>query len=336
MRRVGGALALPQVLADCGLDAAALLAEFGLSTAVFGDPENLIPAQLIGRLGRRAVELGAPGDFGLRIGMQTTLRSMGLLGYLTASAETVGAALQGLVDYYAIQNEAVLLSLCEQSGEVQFSYEVVAPASLGADQLTFGSLGSLLNFLRELCGKGFRLREARFAYPAPTDITLFRSVFGPRLHFDCARSMLVFDTTYLAHRPGSADPVLRELLLSQVRQRNADVEADQVVGRVARVLRTLMATDRFSEAEVARCFGMNRRTLCRRLGAAGTSYQALLDEARFELARQLLQHSRTSMLDIANRLGFADAVTFTRAFRRWSGTTPGRWRRELALSPMRR
>lgn len=332
VRRVGGALALPQVLADCGLDAEPLLAEFGLSAAAFSDPENLIPAHLIGRLARRAVELGAPGDFGLRIGMQTTLRSMGLLGYLTASAETVGAALQGLVDYYVIQNEAVLLSRGEHDGEAYVGYEVAVPGSPGADQLTFGSLGSLLNFMRELCGTGFRPYEVRFAYPAPADATLFRKVFGPRLRFDCARSELVFEAAFLARRPVGADPILRDLLLGQVRQRNAEGDGKQMADRVARVMRTLMAAGRFSEEEVARCFGMNRRTLARRLRCSGTSYQVLLDDARFELARQLLQYSRAGMLDIAARLGFADAVTFTRAFRRWSATTPARWRREQAAA----
>lgn len=330
LRRVGGAHALPQVLADDGLDVTALLAEFGLAPAAFNNPETLIPAHVIGYLMKRAAELGAADDAGVRIGMQATLRSMGLLGYLSASSETVGTALQGLCDYYRIQNEAVVLSLCERDGEALIGYEVIDPLSPGADQITFGSLASMLNFLRELCGASFSLRETRFAYAMPVCLAQFRKVFGPRLRFDCARSELVFEAAFLARRPAGADPVLRDLLLGQVRQRNAEGDGKQMADRVARVMRTLMAAGRFSEEEVARCFGMNRRTLARRLNAGGTTYRALLDDARFELARQLLQYSRASMLDIATRLGFADAVTFTRAFRRWSATTPARWRREQA------
>jgi AraC-like DNA-binding protein len=71
---------------------------------------------------------------------------------------------------------------------------------------------------------------------------------------------------------------------------------------------------------------MHSHTLSRRLKALGTSYQELLDESRFEVARQLLKHSRMEISEIAGMLDYAGARSFIRAFRRWSGTTPARWR----------
>ena len=328
VRRVGGALALPQVLAGNGVDPSALLAEFGLAPATFADAENLIPANLIGRLGARAVELTGLADFGLRVGMQTNLRALGLLGYLANSAETVEAALNCITDFYQIQSQAVVPFLSRRGSEAVFGYDVLEPASPGADQLTFGSLASMLNFLRELCGPGFRPREVCFAYAAPADTSLFRSLFGANLRFDSSSSAMLFDAAYLDRRPPGADPVLHGLLLSQARQQNSSGNLHQVMGRISRVMQTLLAAGRFSEEEVARCFGMNRRTLSRRLRAGGITYQTLLDQVRFDLARQLLGDSRVAMSEIASQLGFADSVTFTRAFRRWSGTPPGRWRRE--------
>jgi hypothetical protein len=68
------------------------------------------------------------------------------------------------------------------------------------------------------------------------------------------------------------------------------------------------------------------RTLNRRLAACGTTFQTLVEEARFGLARQLLEDTDLPLAQIAATLGYADASAFSRAFRRWSGTAPSRWR----------
>ena len=71
-------------------------------------------------------------------------------------------------------------------------------------------------------------------------------------------------------------------------------------------------------------------TLNRRLRDADTSYQALIDDARRQRARELLANPRQRIADIANALGFRDPTSFVRSFKRWHGATPGRYRRELA------
>ena len=71
---------------------------------------------------------------------------------------------------------------------------------------------------------------------------------------------------------------------------------------------------------------MHRRTLNRQLNAVGTTFREVLDEIRFEIARQLLEDSAMEIIHIASFLGYSNASAFTRAFRRWSSTTPANWR----------
>jgi AraC-like DNA-binding protein len=71
---------------------------------------------------------------------------------------------------------------------------------------------------------------------------------------------------------------------------------------------------------------MHRRTLNRRLNELGTNFQKVADEIRFEIARQLLEDSAMEIIQIASFLGYSNASAFTRAFRRWSSTTPANWR----------
>ncbi|MFZ1575243.1 MAG: helix-turn-helix transcriptional regulator [Chromatiaceae bacterium] len=73
-------------------------------------------------------------------------------------------------------------------------------------------------------------------------------------------------------------------------------------------------------------YRLHPRTLNRRLQAEGTSLRTLLDESRYRIARQLLRDTLFSVEDLAVALGYADATAFSRAFRRWSGTSASRWR----------
>lgn len=82
------------------------------------------------------------------------------------------------------------------------------------------------------------------------------------------------------------------------------------------------------EEQIAALFSLHSRTLNRRLIVEGTSFRALAAECRYDVARQLLETSDVNMVEIADVLGYAEASIFTRAFRRWSGTTPARWREE--------
>jgi AraC-like DNA-binding protein len=91
------------------------------------------------------------------------------------------------------------------------------------------------------------------------------------------------------------------------------------------VLRSLLITRQSSLEQVAELFSMHRRTLNRRLEEQNHTFQKLVNEIRYEIARQLLENTRLSMGQIAAILDYSDASVFTRAFRRWSGTTPTAW-----------
>jgi AraC-like DNA-binding protein len=78
---------------------------------------------------------------------------------------------------------------------------------------------------------------------------------------------------------------------------------------------------------VATMLSMHRRTLNRRLRERGTTFQNVLDDVRFEVARELLGASYIGLDDIAAALGYAGVSPFMRAFRRWTGQTAAEWRR---------
>lgn len=89
----------------------------------------------------------------------------------------------------------------------------------------------------------------------------------------------------------------------------------------AGLLRNVVSGD-----DAARHLHLHRRTLNRRLKEAGTTFRRVLDQVRFELAREMLSDTSLPIAEIAIRLGYRMPSTFTRAFRRWSGGSPALWR----------
>ena len=102
--------------------------------------------------------------------------------------------------------------------------------------------------------------------------------------------------------------------------------AESFPDAVRDVLRTALLTGHASADYVADMFSMHRRTLNRHLSACGVTFAELVDEGRFEISRRMLEYSDLDVKQIAAALDYADASAFTRAFKRWSGTTPVAWR----------
>jgi AraC-like DNA-binding protein len=315
-------------LAREGIDAGRLVTEVGLTTAVFDDPDNVVPFAALCRLVKLAADRTGIADVGLRTCMDTGLASLGTLGYLVANSETVGHGLAALETFLYVHDQGATPVLVTAGGTALLGYEVLAPDLPGADQITFGALAIATNLLRQLCGRDFRLLEVSFRYRTPPDTSLFRSFFAAPVRFDADRSALAFDARWLTSPTPNADPYLRRVLLERIQGEVARIgeTADE---RIRRVLRTLVASGRCSVDDAAAAFGVNRRTLARRIGAGGTSFRQLLDDARHSEAQRLLRLSAAPVAEIAARLGYADPTSFTRAFRRWAGKSPREWRKTV-------
>jgi len=214
------------------------------------------------------------------------------------------------------------------------SFGAYQPHLEAADQLGDGAVAVMLNLMRDLCGAGFAPTEARFAHRPPEDVSPFRKFFGPALRFDAEQYGLAFATAWLSRALPHDDPELRRLLQNQIDALEARYGND-FPGQVRSVLRSALLTDAAGADRIAALFSVHSRTLSRHLNSYGTSYRELLDESRFEIARQMLEDSSLDVRRIADMLGYADASAFTRAFRRWSGTTPARWRARNGPRPRR-
>jgi AraC-like DNA-binding protein len=333
--RVGPALAVPDVLRQLGADPAEVLKEAGVDPAVFESAENWISHEARGRLVARCVARTGCRHFGLLLGQRAGLRSFGLLGLLVKYSPDVGTALRSLVRYFHLHNRSGAVELSVEGDRATFSYGADRPPVQAGEQIGDGAVAVMLNILRELCGADWLPLEACFAHRRPDDVAPFYRFFRAPLRFDAERYALVFSAAWIDRAVPHDDAELRRLLQRQIDALEAR-HASDFPARVRSVLRTALLTDDAGAARVAALLSMHSRTLRRRLVAGGTTFRALVDEVRFEIARQLLEDSSLHVGGIADTLGYSDASAFTRAFRRWSGTTPARWRTARTGSASRR
>jgi AraC-like DNA-binding protein len=332
--RISSLVRLPAVLRSLGADVARLLAEVGIEPSLLDNPDNVIGYATRSRLLNHCVARTGCHHLGLLVGQQGQLQDLGLIGLLAKYSPDAGAALRSLVRHFHLHARGVSLSLTVDDDAATLGYTIHLPHTVATDQVGDGAAAMMLNVMRSLCGPDWAPAEVLLAHRRPADERPYRQVFRAPLRFDAECNGLTFPAHWLSHPLPLADPDLGRLLQRQIDALEAR-HADAFPEQVRSVLRSALLARHAKAEEVAALFSMHTRTLSRRLEAFGTSYQELLDEGRFEIARQMLEDSALEVGQIATALDYADASAFTRAFRRWSGTTPGQWRAARLNRPAR-
>lgn len=322
-QRVGPLAEIPGLLRELGTDPTEVLASVGLDADALDSLENRIPFVAVGRLLHECAVKTRCQHFALLAGQRARLSHLGLPGQLVQCSPTLGAAIRTFAAYQHLNSQGMATYLLEEDGVATLGCVVYQRGAEHVDQIYDAGAEAALSLMRELCGTHWRPERVLFAHTKPTDGGPYRRFFQAPCRFDCERTALVFPAIVLEQRLPGADPKRFRILEAQA-QAWADVN---VAFWLRRTLRIMLLAEAVSADEVAKLLSMHRRTLNRRLKAEGTTFQQLLDEVRFETACQLLDTSRTPITEIAVSLGYAEPSAFSRAFRRWSGTTPVERRR---------
>jgi len=321
-QRVGGLTVVPRLLAEHGVEATGVLEVAGLPADALSHPENRVPFLGIARMLAEAARQTQCLHFGLQVGREWHLEDLGLLGELMRLSDTLGDALRLGAIHQRLNSKGAAAFLLEYSESVSVGYAVFNPKSDGMSATYDTAISHFVTCVRDLCGPAWNPTEVWLPRSAPDDSAPYRQHFRCPVKFDAERAVLIFPAATMNRPLPGADPVRRAALEHEA-SRRADPE---FLPQLFRSLRLLLLDGTTSGDRLAQQLDMHRRTLNRRLKAQGRTFQSVLDEVRFEVARHLLGETRRSVVDITHTLGYADASTFTRAFRRWTGAAPLQWR----------
>ncbi|MGB0135341.1 MAG: AraC family transcriptional regulator [Dokdonella sp.] len=325
-------MALGPLLEEFGVDLASILAESGLPAGLFDHPDNLIPYRDSSRLLDLCAARTGCAHLGLLIGNATSMDALGIVAELTRFSADVRSALLMLCRFLTLSDGGGQLALSETPRHASFSYMIYEPGIDDIRIVTDIVLAESCNALRELCGDTWSPTEVRFSYRPPVDLQPYVDTFNAPLRFDVEQSAVVFDRHWLDQALASTNAVKLKTIVAQARALEAR-ETGDLVAQVRRILRRRLLLGNVSMQRVASELGMHRRSLDRKLQAHDATFKGLSDEVRHEVARHLLINTDMPIQSIAHSLQYADSSAFNIAFRRWSGTTPTRWRHSNRVSP---
>jgi AraC-like DNA-binding protein len=276
------------------------------------------------------IRLTRDEDLGLKAARCLRIGDAGPVDYLLRSAATVRRAIDSACVYARLMNEVLDIELvvASEMALLRFDNAVVLPRAA----LDFQVGGMFRTHVRHWFGDRLTGLTVCFPHEAPDDLSEYRETFeGAAMAFGRPALGFAFDARYLELPLEQADPHLEELLSRQAERALGALRAKGLGADVRRAVAQTLARRRASLVRVASRFGISPSTLARRLGEEGTSFREILDAVRAEVARQYLRQSPLDLADIAKRVGFSDSAAFGRAFRRWTGQTPGQYRRRTEL-----
>jgi len=324
--------AVPALLREAGLDPAPLLRACGLADAAFGDPDARVPFVCAARLLRDVALATGREDLGLVAGERAGAGSVGLLLPLMQRAASVGEALDEAARHLSLHDRGGAAYLRRgRAGTAALGYAVHDAATPGLGVVYDLALAINRAVLRMLCGPRWRAIEVHLPHARPKRPERWRRHFGAPIVFDATAAEIWFDARWLGERPPFADHAAHRAVLRDV-QRDAAQHAPSWAERARHASLALAMTGALCADTIAHSLALHPRTLRRRLEGEGVRLRTLINEARFDLACQLLRETHVPLAEVAAALGYADLTAFVRAFRGWAGCGPGQWRAQAAAS----
>lgn len=317
-------------LVASGVEMGPILAELGAEREDLLDPDARVPTPIAFALFDRAGELSGDPDFGLHAGANNPPGAIEVLDHATRVSRTTGEALERMARYYALLVERIETKL-ETVGDLARVTHRAEPPLVSPRHAVEMLFAIIVGRIRLFTARDLPLRLVRFQHPRPADTRELERFFRAPIDFEQPIDELVFDRALLETPFVTADPMLAPVLDRFVETLIAKLPtADPFLQTVRQAVADTLRGDAPSLDRTARRVGTSPRTLQRRLAEMKTTYAAVVDDVRRELATRYLAEARIGVGEIAYLLGFSHGSTFHRAFRRWTQQSPKQYREGLA------
>ena len=309
--------AMRMVMEERGVDSAKFFAELGIDPALFGDHEARVPLSLANRAWQRLIEITADPTIGLDMVRHNRPTLSHALGQSLMASASIADAVARLQRYDRVVTTGTEVEMEQGPGYVdlwlRFPHEHIHPTAQARDCM----LASLTMRFRNLAGEDFAPLQVTLVHPDHGRPERYRDFFRCPVLFDAPRDSLRIDATAL-HKPNAfANPMIAAEIDKISEQYLRRIDTPPISHRVRRLIQQGLPSGELSQDEIARRLNRSISAL-----SEGTSYKALLEQTREQLAKAYLSEGEHSLAQVSYLLGFSDQANFTRAFKRWTGSTP--------------
>ena len=309
-------------------DSAAVYEKLGIDTGRFQRPGTRIPFATMSKLWREAVAVSGDPDFGFVTGSRARPGDFFVLGHVWLASSSLRDAMERLCRYHDVLTNVKRDLSISRDGD---NYRVCRDYSGGGTMPEWEAIEAGYAAFLGLCDIVTErpVRPVRVSLVAPTER---RSDRYDAL-FHCPVSLGHDDDTWIfaaedLERPLSGSiPEVADATGRIAEEYLASLEGGSVTTAVRQQIVQTLPSGRSDQDTVANMLHRSVSTLQRQLSAEGTTYREILDATRLALAKRYLADDDYSQAQVAFMVGFADQSNFARAFKRWTGVTPGEFRK---------
>jgi AraC-like DNA-binding protein len=309
-----------RVLPDFGPELAALSAA-GVDTTTLADADARIPRRLGGEILQIAMRRTIDASLGLHAGERIESADFGVLDHAIRACPDVRRALLCTRRYTRLQDDNLDMHFVEDGDRVVWQIRNAVPSVLPLTN-DFQVTATLMNLNRRL-GRHEAPLEVHLRHTKPTNAAEYARVFRAPVRLGMPHNGLVFSRLLLDQPLPFANPQAFSVFdLMATRLLKELDRKDTTIDRVRRLVAVRIGRDGIGIGDIGGQLHMSEATLRRRLDEEGTTYKAIVDQVRRELAAQYLAEPQVALGEIAFLLGFSTQSAFGRAFRRWNGISP--------------
>ena len=298
-----------------------ILRKRGIDPQKLSDSDERISRRLLGEVIWAAVRRTGDLALGVHAGEKVESADFGVMDLAARACPDMRRAMECVARYVRLQDDNVEMVLREDDHHVLWQLRNVVPPALRVTN-DFQVTIAIVNLRRHL-GRFERPIEVHLRHTSPTDAAEYERVFCAPVRYGMLHNGLVLPRMLLDQAIPSANAQAYGLFdLRASRMLEQLTRADTMTAKVRRVVTNRIGREKIGIVEVGDLLSVSEATLRRRLEEEGTTYRAVVDDLRKELAVRYVAERRMAIGEIAFLLGFSSQGAFSRAFRRWTGDAP--------------
>jgi AraC-like DNA-binding protein len=318
-----------------GVNSSKLLLAAGVRPQALRDESARIPANLDDAVFEAAMQQIKDPAWALRAAECWHPSNLGVMGYAWLSSRTLHTGLKRMERYSRLIGTDFTYTVSERMDGLHFEHD---PCRSGNARLGWVYADFTLSVIMDMCrrnrGEHLQAKYVMLRRPQPQDAHAWTSFFGCEVRFQSRVNAIVLRLEDANAPLPTANIQLAQAFDEMLGQQMLAMDGDDLVSRTKSLIARELTSGTPSAGWVASELALSERSLLRKLDEHGTSFRALLDLTRFELASRYLVHSQKSATEIAFLVGLSESSAFTRAFRRWAGVTPSQFRSVQAGQPL--
>ena len=328
--RSGTILAIVDFLKKSGHEPESIVGERAKKIAEAADFYRQVDLLNVMAIFQKVAHVTKRPDIGLEMGLSVDLKLTGPFGFLYMNAPTIGAALSDYVKYGPVWQSHAHFGLSQEADQFCLEYTSNHPEMPGWELDNEVTVAYNISIINRIAGKRVTPTEIHFEHAPICRQSDYRRLLSVSPLFNQNLNRIYYPHSLLEEKVVGANPLLYNIFCRHMSDlAHAIPRENNLVDIVRNNIRRGLGTNAITLEHISSELGMEPRTLQRHLGTYGTSFQEISDQTRLDLAQYYLERTSMDLTSISMELGYANVSTFGHAFKRWTGQTPGEYRKNL-------